>query len=76
MTDKERLLKEEAEANKFAYELLMPKHMIVKAVSDITNFDFYDDKCIRKLSNLFKVSTPTMVIRLNQIFPKQIEVAT
>ncbi len=71
----EGIIKEEIEANKFAAELLMPKHMIVKAISDSKIIDLQDDIFLNNITKKFGVSKMAMAIRLKNLFPSEFEIA-
>ncbi len=71
----DEILKEEEEANKFAYELLMPTRMIKSDIAKLDIFDMTDDKMLSKLAKRYGVSSMMMAIRLNQLFEKQIKTA-
>ncbi len=69
------IMKREEEANKFAYELLMPTRMIKSDMARHASFDMCDDKMLAKMAKKFGVSTMMMATRLNQIYGKQIKTA-
>ena len=57
----------EVEANTFAMELLMPRKMIEKDVSELGGIDYQYDKRIKQLANRYEVSEQSMIIRLSQL---------
>jgi Zn-dependent peptidase ImmA (M78 family) len=59
---------EDAEANLFAMELLMPEQFVRKEVSKIKGFDILEDNHMKQLANKFKVPTSIMAIRFGQIY--------
>ncbi len=71
----EGIIKEEIDANKFAAELLMPKHMIVKAISDSKIIDLQDDIFLSNIAKKFRVSKMAMAVRLKNLFPSEFEIA-
>lgn len=56
---------QDAEANLFALELLMPFDWIVK---DAAGVDLTDDAAIEKLAKKYGVPAATMAIRIGQIY--------
>lgn len=56
----------EIEANSFAAELLMPKHLLIESLKDGA-FDLHDDESITILAKKFKVSLQAIQLRLGQI---------
>jgi len=57
----------EVEANTFAMELLMPREMVEKDVSELGGIDYQHDKRIKQLANRYEVSEQSMIIRLSQL---------
>jgi Zn-dependent peptidase ImmA (M78 family) len=56
----------EIEANEFAAELLMPKSMLERDISDAA-LDLVDDEMIRSLAERYRVSLQAMVFRLTNL---------
>jgi len=56
----------EAQANKFAAELLMPDELIRKYIDD-KKIDLFDDFSIQKLSSFLKVSAAALSLRLMKL---------
>ncbi len=75
MNDKERIMQEEKEANQFAYELLMPSHMVKRDIAQMPIVDIQDDSFIRKMAKRYGVSLMAMSTRINQLYKKQIPTA-
>lgn len=57
-------LKEEAEANAFALELLIPKHFLLKWLQNNKDKKYSDKVLIERLCKDFQVTETTMKIRL------------
>lgn len=57
----------EQEASQFAMELLMPKDFVITEMKKIPNFDFMNDRDVRKLADKFKVVPAVMSMRLGQL---------
>lgn len=62
-------LERDREANLFAFELLMPKEMVIREALLLRpyGFDLVDDQAVEVLSNKFVVSEQMMIIRLCQL---------
>lgn len=61
---------EEVEANFFAAEVLMPRHILLKRLSDSGALDFLEtesDSVIRQLAREFNVSVQALTVRLIQL---------
>lgn len=58
---------EDAEANLFAMELLMPEEFVRKAVRDMGGIDLANAKALKKLADKFKVDPGIMAISLGQL---------
>jgi Zn-dependent peptidase ImmA (M78 family) len=60
--------KQEREANAFAAALLMPRDRVIEELEKM-NFDLGDEKedVIKKLSEIFKVSTQAMMFRISNL---------
>lgn len=58
---------EEAEANQFAMELLMPTQFVRDEVAKLKGGDIADDKFIKLLAAKFQVPVGIMGIRLGQV---------
>jgi Zn-dependent peptidase ImmA (M78 family) len=62
--------RDEIEANFFAAELLMPRHVIVRELLDGKTLDFFEkdfDAAVRDLAKRFKVSSQALTVRLVQL---------
>lgn len=57
-------LKQEAEANAFALELLMPREMLLKYLKEYREISNSNKQLITKLSNKFEVTEMAMKSRL------------
>lgn len=55
---------QEAEANEFALELLMPTPLLRSYAEGL---DLLDDNAIAKIANIFKISIPVLAFRLGQL---------
>jgi len=60
---------EEAEANAFAMELLMPEQFVRDELAKLKGFDLLNDAHVKTLADKFKVGVPVMAMRLGQIKP-------
>ena len=58
---------EEMEANRFAAELLMPKHFLLKDLSALGRIYADDEKEISNLAKKYEVSSQAMAIRLSSL---------
>jgi len=56
--------KEEVEANRFAAELLMPRHMLERELAQFAMNDLLDDRAMQRLAKAFQVSVQAMSNRL------------
>lgn len=57
----------EIEANRFAAAFLMPKSLLIDAISDI-DLDLEDETTIRELADQFEVSQQAMTFRIANMF--------
>jgi Zn-dependent peptidase ImmA (M78 family) len=57
-------LKQEAEANAFALELLMPREMLLSYLKEYRQISISNKQLIKKLSQTFEVTETTMKCRL------------
>jgi Zn-dependent peptidase ImmA (M78 family) len=57
----------ESEANQFAFELLMPRKMLLKDIKDWHDFDALDQSAVHVLSNRYGVDDHVMGMRLQQV---------
>lgn len=60
----------EIEANSFAAELLVPRHMLQEQIRGLV-VDVEDDQLIRELANRFKVSEQMMSFRVGELVESQ-----
>ena len=54
----------DAEANEFAFELLMPSEWLRR---DCENLDLFDHEAIKKIADKYKVSIEMLIYRLGAI---------
>lgn len=57
----------DAEANAFAFELLMPREWLLRDIAEIGAFDIEDDAKLKRLAARYRVSVPVMTLRLGQV---------
>jgi Zn-dependent peptidase ImmA (M78 family) len=60
---------EEAEANAFAMELLMPEQFVKDYLDKHGPIDLMDSKALGKMAKTFGVDLQVMAIRLGQLYP-------
>lgn len=60
---------EDAEANAFAMELLMPQHFVSDYLDKHGPIDLMDSKALGKMAKAFGVDLQVMAIRLGQLYP-------
>lgn len=58
---------EDAEANLFALELLMPEQFVRSEIKKMKSFDLCDDEAMKKLARIFQVPQSIMAVRVGQI---------
>lgn len=67
LRERQAIDRADAEANAFAFELLMPEDLLRDEVAKIGGIDCEDEKKMKRLADKFRVSVPAMILRLGQL---------